>query len=121
VFSVQLVTGVLLMTAYSPGDTTAWSSVYFIQYKMDFGWLIRGLHHFGSQTMVVLLGVHMLQVVIAGAHLKPREVNWWLGLGLLGVVLGLSLTGYLLPWDQKGYYATQVATNIAGNVPVIRQ
>lgn len=119
VFVVQLITGVLLMTAYSAGDTTAWSSVYFIQYEMDFGWLIRGLHHFGSQTMVVLLGVHMLQVVIAGAHLPPREVNWWLGLGLLGTVLGLSLTGYLLPWDQKGYWATKVATNIAGNMPLI--
>ncbi len=119
VFGVQLVTGVLLMTAYSPSASTAWSSVYFIQYEMDFGWLIRGLHHFGSQAMVVLLGVHMLQVVIAGAHLPPREVNWWLGLALLGSVLGLSLTGYLLPWDQKGYWATQVATNIAGNLPVL--
>lgn len=118
VFGVQLITGVLLMTAYSPSDSTAWASVYFIQYQMDFGWLIRGLHHFGSQTMVVLLGVHMLQVVIAGAHLPPREVNWWLGLALLGAVLVLSLTGYLLPWDQKGYWATQVATNIAGNLPV---
>jgi ubiquinol-cytochrome c reductase cytochrome b subunit len=119
VFAIQLITGVLLMTSYSPGDSTAWSSVYFIQYEMDFGWLIRGLHHFGSQTMVVLLGVHMLQVVIAGAQLPPREVNWWLGLCLLGLVLGLSLTGYLLPWDQKGYWATQVATNIAGNQPLI--
>jgi ubiquinol-cytochrome c reductase cytochrome b subunit len=119
VFTIQLITGLLLMTAYSPGDSTAWSSVFFIQYLMDFGWLIRGLHHFGSQTMVVLLGIHMLQVVIAGAHLPPREVNWWLGLGLLGCVLGLSLTGYLLPWDQKGYWATQVATNIAGNLPVL--
>jgi ubiquinol-cytochrome c reductase cytochrome b subunit len=119
VFAVQLITGVLLMTAYSPSDSTAWSSVYFIQYQMDFGWLIRGLHHFGSQAMVVLLGVHMLQVVIAGAHLPPREVNWWLGLGLLGCVLVLSLTGYLLPWDQKGYWATQVATNIAGNLPKV--
>jgi ubiquinol-cytochrome c reductase cytochrome b subunit len=118
VFAVQLLTGLLLMTAYSPSDTTAWSSVYFIQYEMDFGWLIRGLHHFGSQTMVVLLGIHMLQVVIAGAQLPPREVNWWLGLGLLATVLALSLTGYLLPWDQKGYWATQVATNIAGNLPV---
>jgi ubiquinol-cytochrome c reductase cytochrome b subunit len=118
VFSVQLITGVLLMTAYSPSDSTAWASVYFIQYQMDFGWLIRGLHHFGSQTMVVLLAVHMLQVVIAGAHLPPREVNWWLGLALLAAVLVLSLTGYLLPWDQKGYWATQVATNIAGNLPV---
>ncbi len=117
VFMIQLVTGLLLMTAYSAGDSTSWASVYFIQYQMDFGWLIRGLHHFGSQTMVVLLGVHMLQVVIAGAHLPPREVNWWLGLLLLGCVLALSLTGYLLPWDQKGFWATQVATNIAGNLP----
>jgi len=121
VFMVQLITGVLLMTAYSPGDTTAWGSVYYIQYQMDFGWFIRGLHHFGSQTMVVLLAVHMLQVVIAGAHLPPREVNWWLGLVLLGLVLALSLTGYLLPWDQKGYWATQVATNIAGNIPGVGQ
>jgi ubiquinol-cytochrome c reductase cytochrome b subunit len=118
VFSVQLITGILLMLSYSAGDSTAWGSVYFIQYEMDFGWLIRGLHHFGSQTMVVLLAIHMLQVVIAGAHLPPREVNWWLGLALLGTVLGLSLTGYLLPWDQKGYWATKVATNIAGNLPV---
>jgi ubiquinol-cytochrome c reductase cytochrome b subunit len=119
VFSIQLITGLLLMTAYSPGASTAWSSAYFIQYEMDFGWLIRGLHHFGSQTMVVLLGIHMLQVVIAGAHLPPREINWWLGLCLLAAVMGLSLTGYLLPWDQKGFWATQVATNIAGNLPVI--
>src|SRR5438132_11611150 len=119
VFGIQLITGVLLMTAYSPGASTAWSSVYFIQYEMQFGWLIRGLHHFGSQAMVVLLGVHMLQVVIAGAHLPPREVNWWLGLALLGCVLVLSLTGYLLPWDQKCYWATQVATNIDGNLPKV--
>ena len=119
VFLVQLITGILLMTAYSPGATTAWSSVYFIQYEMAFGWFIRGLHHFGSQTMVVLLAVHMLQVVIAGAHLPPREVNWWLGLVLMGLILALSLTGYLLPWDQKGFWATQVATNIAGNLPGI--
>lgn len=118
VFGIQVVTGVLLMTAYSAGDSTAWASVYFIQYQMDFGWFIRGLHHFGSMTMVVLLCVHMLQVVIAGAHLPPREINWWLGLVLMGLVLAMSLTGYLLPWDQKGYWATQVATNIAGNLPV---
>lgn len=118
VFSIQLITGILLMTAYSPSSSQAWNSVHFIQYKMDFGWLIRGLHHFGSQTMVVLLALHMLQVVIAGAHLPPRELNWWLGIGLLSVTLGLSLTGYLLPWDQKGYWATRVATNIASNIPV---
>ena len=115
--SVPTVPDMQELITTSRGVGSAWSSVYFIQYEMDFGWLVRGLHHFGSQTMVVLLGLHMLQVVIAGAHLPPREINWWLGLSLMGAVLGLSLTGYLLPWDQKGYWATQVATNIAGNLP----
>src|SRR6266849_4312053 len=119
VFSIQLITGLLLMTAYSPSSSQAWISVHFIQYKMDFGWLIRGLHHFGSQTMMVLIAIHMLQVVVAGAHLPPREFNWWLGMGLLGITFGLSLTGYLLPWDQKGYWATRVATNISSNLPGI--
>jgi ubiquinol-cytochrome c reductase cytochrome b subunit len=119
VFLLQLITGILLMTSYSASDASAWASVHYIQYTMDFGWLIRGIHHFGSQTMMVLIALHMLQVVIAGAHLPPRELNWWLGLGLLGVTFGLGLTGYLLPWDQKGYWATRVATNIASKVPFI--
>lgn len=119
VFALQMVTGVLLMTAYSPSATTAWGSVWFIQTGMPFGWLIRGLHHFGSQAMVILLPIHMCQVVLAKAYRAPREVNWWLGLGLAGSVLGLSLTGYLLPWDQKGYWATKVATNIMGLTPVV--
>lgn len=105
------------MTSYSPSDNTAWASVHYIQYQMDFGWFIRGLHHFGSQTMMVLIALHMLQVVLAGAQLPPREFNWWLGIGLLAVTFGLSLTGYLLPWDQKGYWATRVATSIASNLP----
>ena len=119
VFLIQVITGILLMTGYSASDANAWGSVHYIQYKMDFGWLIRGLHHYGSQTMMVLIACHMLQVVIAGAHLPPRELNWWLGLGLLGLTFGLGLTGYLLPWDQKGYWATRVATNIASETPVI--
>lgn len=68
---------------------------------------------------MILMGLHFMQVVIAGAYKAPREVNFWLGLVLMQVVLGLSLTGYLLPWDQKGYYATKVATNIMGVTPVI--
>ncbi len=119
VFALQAITGILLMVHYSPGDSSAWGSVYFIQYELDFGWLIRGLHHFGSFAMVILLCLHMLQVVVAGAHLPPREFNWWFGLALLGLTLGLAFTGYLLPWDQKGYWATRVATNIIGNIPAV--
>jgi ubiquinol-cytochrome c reductase cytochrome b subunit len=118
-FFTQLLTGLLLMTTYSPSATTAWGSVYYISYQMDLGWFLRGLHHFGSQAMVVLLVLHLGQVVLAGAYRAPREMNWWFGLGLMFVTLGFSLTGYLLPWDQKGYWATKVATNIMGGTPLI--
>lgn len=118
-FCLQVLTGFMLWFAYSPSTRTAWESVYFIQHQMHFGWLIRGLHHFTAQAMVVLLVFHLVQVVIDGAYKAPREVNFWLGLVLMQIVLGLGLTGYLLPWDQKGYYATQVATEIMGSTPVI--
>lgn len=118
-FFLQLFTGLLLMTAYSPSATTAWGSVYYISHEMSFGWIIRGLHHFGSQAMVILLVLHLIQVTWAGAFRAPREINWWLGLGLMLITLGFSLTGYLLPWDQKGYWATKVATNIMGGTPVL--
>ncbi|HLJ09619.1 MAG TPA: cytochrome b N-terminal domain-containing protein [Planctomycetaceae bacterium] len=116
-FSVQLVTGLFLWMAYNPSSQTAWESVYYIQHEMLLGWLLRGIHHFTAQAMVVLLVVHLLQVIIDGAYKAPREVNFWVGLILMQIVLGLSLTGYLLPWDQKGYWATKVATSIAGIAP----
>jgi len=118
-FVVQAMTGIVLWMGYSPSGHTAWESVYYIQYEMVGGWLVRGLHHFMAQAMVVLLAVHFAQVVIDGAYRAPREVNFWLGLLLLKVVLGLALTGYLLPWDQKGYWATRVATNLMGMVPLV--
>jgi ubiquinol-cytochrome c reductase cytochrome b subunit len=118
-FFLQVLTGILLWTAYSPSAQTAWESVYFIQTQMTLGWLIRGIHHFAAQAMVVLMAIHLMQVIVDGAYKAPREVNFWLGLILMQIVLGLSLTGYLLPWDQKGYYATKVATNIMGVTPGI--
>ncbi|HET6425079.1 MAG TPA: cytochrome b N-terminal domain-containing protein [Planctomycetaceae bacterium] len=119
VFVTQVITGFFLWSAYSPSTQSAWESVNYIQNEMAYGWLVRGIHHFAAQAMMILLALHFFQVVIDGAYKAPREVNFWLGLVLLQIVLGLSLTGYLLPWDQKGYYATQVATNIAGVTPVI--
>jgi ubiquinol-cytochrome c reductase cytochrome b subunit len=118
-FVVQLITGVFLWMQYSPGAQSAWESVFYIQYETQGGWLVRGLHHFTAQAMIVLLVFHLLQVVIDGAYRAPREMNFWLGLILMQIVLGLSLTGYLLPWDQKGFWDTAVATNLMGLVPVI--
>ena len=116
--TVQMITGIFLWMAYSPSAQTAWPSVYYIQHQMQGGWLLRGIHHFCAQLMILLLGLHLLQVVVDGAYRAPREVNFWFGLILLQLVLALSLTGYLLPWDQKGFWATKVATNIFGIAPV---
>jgi ubiquinol-cytochrome c reductase cytochrome b subunit len=117
-FMVQVFTGLLLMTSYSPSSAMAWASVFYISHEMWCGWFIRGVHHFAAQAMVVLLVLHLLQVLWAGAYRQPREFNWWFGMALMFLTLGFSLTGYLLPWDQKGYWATKVATNIMGGAPI---
>ena len=116
-FLIQIITGIFLWMAYSPSAQTAWESVYFIQHEMWGGWLLRGIHHYTAQAMNVLLVLHLMQVLIDGAYKAPREINFWFGVLLLLLVLGLSLTGYLLPWDQKGYWATKVATSIMGIAP----
>ncbi len=118
-FFVQMITGICLWMAYSPGANTAWESVYYIQHQMTMGWVLRGIHHFAAQAMIILLILHLMQVMIDGAYKAPREVNFWLGLVLMQIVMFLGLTGYLLPWDQKGYYATQVATKIMGSAPIV--
>ncbi len=118
-FVVQLITGIFLWASYSPNAKGAWESVYFIQYEMQGGWMLRGIHHFMAHAMIVLLALHFLQVIIDGAYRAPREVNFWTGLILLKIVLALSLTGYLLPWDQRGFRATQVSTNLMALVPFV--
>ncbi len=118
-FAVQAITGIFLWMAYSPSSQTAYESVYYIQHEMTGGWLVRGVHHFMAQAMVVVMGLHLLQVVIDGAYRAPRELNYWLGIVLMQLVMGLGLTGYLLPWDQKGYWATNVATNLMTLVPFV--
>jgi ubiquinol-cytochrome c reductase cytochrome b subunit len=117
--SVQFITGAILWMAYSPSAQTAWESVHYINDVMPGGWWLRGIHHFMAQLMVPLLVLHFMQVIVDGAYKAPREFNYWFGLGLLVLTLALSLTGYLLPWDQKGYWATKVATNLAGGTPVV--
>ena len=111
-FVTQAITGLFLWMFYSAGSQNAWESVYWIQNEVYAGWFFRGVHHYMAQAMVALLPLHMLQVIICRAYVAPREINYWLGLILLLLTLGLGLTGYLLPWDQKGYWATKVATEL---------
>ncbi|HKQ70477.1 MAG TPA: cytochrome b N-terminal domain-containing protein [Polyangiaceae bacterium] len=117
--TLQAITGWAMMAYYAPSSTTAWASVEHITFGVSGGWFVRGMHHFGAHAMIVVLALHIGQVAVYGAYRAPREVNWWFGLGLLGITLGFGLTGYLLPWDQKGYWATRVATNIMGITPVL--
>jgi len=116
---VQFITGIFLWMGYSASSGDAWESVNYIQNEMTGGWLLRGIHHWTAQIMPVLLLLHLMQVIVDGAYKAPREVNYWFGVLLLLLVLALSLTGYLLPWDQKGFWATKVATNLINLVPFV--
>ena len=115
----QAITGILLTLYYVPTPDHAYDSVQYITTQVPLGWMIRGLHHWGASVMIVLAVLHMLRVIFFGAYKFPREVTWFTGVGLLLVVIGFGFTGYLLPWDQKSYWATTVGTRIAGTPPLI--
>jgi quinol-cytochrome oxidoreductase complex cytochrome b subunit len=115
----QIVTGILLTIYYVPTPDQAYASVQYITTQVPAGWLIRGLHHWGASAMVVLTVLHMLRVIFHGSFKFPREVTWFTGVGLLILVIGFGFTGYLLPWDQKAFWATTVGTRIASVVPLI--
>src|SRR5581483_9403079 len=119
VFVNQAITGILLAMNYSATPETAYDSVVYISREVPFGWFIRGLHHWGASAMVVLVVLHLVSVFVLAAHRYPREATWLIGVLLLLITLGFGFTGYLLPWDQKAYWATTVGTNIAGTVPLI--
>ncbi len=118
-FISQVCTGVLLAVYYVPSPDAAYQSVSYINSQVPVGGLIRALHHWGASAMLIIVFVHMLQVFFWGAYKRPRQIIWVIGVLLLLVTLGLSFTGYLLPWDQKAYWATVVGTRIAGSVPVL--
>lgn len=119
VFIVQLVTGLVLATFYAAAPDHAYESLQFLQREVASGALLRAIHHWGASVMVVLVFAHMIRVFTMGAYKYPREINWVLGVFLFMLVMGFGFTGYLLPWDQKAYWATQVGTSLAGTAPVI--
>ena len=119
VFVFQVVTGVVLATFYSAAPDHAYESILYLQREVTAGGLLRAMHRWGASAMVVLVLAHMIRVFSMGAYKYPREVNWILGVFLFFLVMGFGFTGYLLPWDQKAYWATQVGTSIAGTTPLI--
>lgn len=115
----QGITGILLTIYYVPTPDQAYDSVQYITTQVPAGWLIRGLHHWGASAMVLFTVLHMLRVIFYGAYKFPREMTWFTGVALLIIVLGFGFTGYLLPWDQKAFWATTVGTRIAEVTPVV--
>jgi ubiquinol-cytochrome c reductase cytochrome b subunit len=118
-FGVLVVTGTLMSLYYRPTPETAHDSVKYITSVVEFGWLIRSVHHWAANLMIVCLVLHLARIFVQGAYKYPRELTWIVGVGLLATTIGFGFTGYLLPWDQRAFWATVVGTEIAGGVPVI--
>jgi predicted CXXCH cytochrome family protein len=117
-FAVQVVTGILLLLYYRPTAESAFESVQFIMAEVQFGWLIRSLHSWSANLMILTLFIHMASVYLTRAYARPREITWLTGVGLLVLVLGFGFSGYLLPWNKLAFFATQVGTQIVGSVPL---
>jgi quinol-cytochrome oxidoreductase complex cytochrome b subunit len=118
-FILQGVTGIFLTVYYTPSPDHAYDSIQYIMNEVAFGWLIRGIHHWGASLMVIVVFVHMIRVFVTASYKYPRELTWLIGVGLLILTLGMGFTGYLLPWNQQAYWATTVGTSIAGSVPFL--
>jgi menaquinol-cytochrome c reductase cytochrome b subunit len=116
---IQILSGMFLTMYYVPDIENAWKSVYYLQTEVAHGQIVRGMHHWGASVVIVMLLLHTLRVFFQGAYKKPRELNWIVGVLIFFVMLGLGFTGYLLPWDNKAYFATQVGLEIAVQVPFI--
>jgi quinol-cytochrome oxidoreductase complex cytochrome b subunit len=118
-FLILTITGIMLAIYYQPTPDDAYQSIVDLTTRVQFGWWIRSIHKWAAGGMVLLVFAHMLRVFFTGAYKAPRELNWITGVLLLVLTLGFGFTGYLLPWDQKAYWATKVGTDIAGSVPFI--
>src|ERR1051325_9619526 len=118
-FSVQVVTGILLLLYYRPSAENAFESVQFIMTDVQFGWLIRSVHSWSANLLIATLFVHMFSVFFMRAYRSPRELTWITGVLLLLITLGFGFSGYMLPWNKLSFFATKVGTEIVGVIPLI--
>jgi quinol-cytochrome oxidoreductase complex cytochrome b subunit len=116
-FLVQLLTGLVLSVHYTPSEAEAYRSIQRLNQAVPLGRMLRSAHHWAANLMVVMVMLHMMRVFITGSYKNPRELNWIAGAMLFMMTLAFGFTGYLLPWDQKAYWATVVGTNMLGSVP----
>lgn len=116
---VEAVSGIALSAFYAPSSTDAWGSVAYLQDQVTLGWFLRGLHVHGASALVIITGLHLVQTALYGAYKKPRELVWWLGILLMVLTLAWAVTGYVLRWDQAGFWANKVEVGIAAATPVV--
>src|SRR5260370_12065897 len=118
-FTVQVVTGILLLLYYRPSSENAFESIQFIMTEVKFGWLIRSIHSWSANLMIATLFIHMFSVFFLRAYYRPREMTWLSGAFLLLIAICFGFSGYLLPWNKLAFFATKVGTEIAGVVPIV--
>ncbi len=118
-FIIQVVTGMLLLLYYKGSAELAFESVQFISAKVQFGWLIRSIHSWSANLMVLAAFIHMFSVFFTKAYKKPRELTWYSGFILLVLTMAFGFTGYLLPWNELAFFATKVGTEIPKSIPFI--
>ena len=118
-FTVQVVTGILLLLYYRPSAENAFESVQFIVTEVEFGWLIRSVHSWSANLLILALFIHMFSVYFMSAYRAPREMTWVTGVVLLFLSIGFGFSGYLLPWNELAFFATKVGTDIAGDLPFV--
>ncbi len=118
-FIVQVFTGILLLMYYKGSEDQAFESVQYISTRINFGWLIRSVHSWSANLMVLAVFIHMFSVYFLKSFRKPREMTWYSGIILLFLSLGFGFSGYLLPWNELAFFATKVGTDIAGQLPLI--
>src|SRR3984885_15312260 len=119
VFIFQVVTGILLALIYVPSAGEAWNSLQILNHTVSLGWFIRALHGWGSNFMIAIVLIHMMQVFLFGAYKFPRELTWIVGVFLLLATLGMAFTGQVLRFDQDAYWGLGIGASIASRVPVI--
>lgn len=118
-FTVQVITGILLLLYYRPSSGEAYESVQFLMTEVEFGWLVRSIHAWSANLMIFTLFVHLFSTLMLKAYRQPRELTWLSGMGLMALTLTFGFTGYLLPWNKLAFFATSVGTEIPGVLPVV--